>query len=556
MKEIAKGLFSFLIISIFVLSSLCIEDGENEEDEEIIDENEPPVQEPLVKKGVLSSDEVWSGNIIVDEYVSVPSGVVLTIEPGTHVQFKHYRGYKEPWRKGNLMTNGGVIRAIGGEDGMIWFTSDAEDPINGDWLGINIRNSKRSVFRYVIVEYAVLGILQMDSNVEVSNSIIRWVNSEGLYAERSTPMFISNILYGNGYHDIALEQFNKNVTIEGNHFLGGHVSLHFEKTEAVVENNYFEGYRNPITGGMDSVVTVINNRFRDYTAQGPILFDKTVKATISGNDLGDDSVPVPSLDIVDIRETELDYLPGEPQDRFNYVYAEDDETRSVVQRMGKGLSFGWSLLYHNEYLWRFSLGHGTVGKQLDLIRINVETGNVVRFGNDVIMNPRGLTHDGNYFYVNDFSLLKIFKFQLNGTKIDIVDSFFIPDKEMGGTTGLTYDGTHLRLLSRDGKTLHKLQTNGSKVGQTKFERNVNIGTLVWTGSHFWSVNGGPKGLAKWDVNGKLVGSIYPVADGTWAIAYDGNHLWTLQRTCEEWNDDKIFKIEIKDDSLGEDIPMG
>ncbi len=555
MSELLKVLFSSFIIFLFVLSSMCITDEGTDEDTEDDKDNEPEDQ-TIVKRGVLNSDEVWSGKILVDEFVSIPKGVVLIIEPGTHVYFKHYRGYKEPWKRAIITVNGGSIRAVGAEDGMIWFTSDAEDPINGDWEGINIYDSNNSIFKYVIVEYAVLGILQMDSSVEVSHSIIRWINSEGLYAERSWPTFTSNILYGNGYHDIALEQYNKNVMISGNHFLGGHVSLHFEKTEAVVQNNYFDGYRLPITGGMGSTVTVKNNRFRDFKNPNPIGFDQTVNSTISGNDMGDNSVPIPSLDIVDIREKELDYMPGDPQDRFNYVYTPEDETRAVVKRIGKGLSFGWSLLYHNGYLWRFSLGSGTIGKQLDFIRVDPDTGTDVRYGNDVIMNPRGLTTDGEYYYVNDFSLLKIFKFKLNGTKIDILDSFDIPDKQLGGTTGLTYDGENLRLLSRDGRTLHKLTNKGQKVGETSFSGGKNVGTLVWTGEYFWSVYGGPKGLGKWDANGILIGSIYPAADGTWAIAWDGECIWTIQRTCEEWNDDKIFRIEVIDDSLGVDVPIG
>jgi len=60
---------------------------------------------------------------------------------------------------------------------------------------------------------------------------------------------------------------------------------------------------------------------------------------------------------------------------------------------------------------------------------------------------------------------------------------------------------------------------------------------------------GPKGLARWDPDGNLLGSLYPAADGTWAIAWDGECIWTIQRTCEMWDDDKIFRIEVLDDSL-------
>ncbi|MBN1389574.1 MAG: right-handed parallel beta-helix repeat-containing protein [Candidatus Thermoplasmatota archaeon] len=548
MTEILKALVTSVLVILFVFTSLCL-DEENKDDGTETDK-------PVIKKGTLSSDEIWEGNIVIDETVLVPKGVVLTINAGTHISFDPYRGYKEPWMRTSLGVDGGTIKAIGDPDGMIWFTSGADDPINGDWEGIQIVGSNNSIFKYVIVEFAVLGIMQIDSSVEVSHSIIRWVNSEGLYAERSKPIYRSNMMYGNCYHDIALEQYNQDVMIEGNHFLGGHVSLHFEKTEAIVQNNLFTGYDLPITGGMDSTVTVRNNRFRNHSEPDPIGFDATVTSIIDGNDMGDDSVAPPEIDIVDIREKEIDYTPGDPEDLYKYVFSSEDETRCIVKKIGKGLNFGWSLVFAEGYLWRFSLGSGTIGTQLDFIRVDPETGDSVRFGNDVVMNPRGLTHDDEFFYVNDFSLLKIFKFRLNGTGIDILNSFDIPDKELGGTTGLTFDGEYLRLLSRGGSILHKITRDGVKVGGTTFPNGPDVGPLVWTGEYYWSASGGPRGLGKWDAEGNLIGSIFPAAEGTWAIAWDGEYIWTIQRTCEMWNDDKIYKIEVIDDSLPEDPPDG
>jgi len=150
---------------------------------------------PDGKGGPLSSNETWSGEIHVITPVVVPKGVTLTIEPGTVVKFQSYRGYKEIGRGGGLAVDGGTVKAIGTPDEQIWFTSDAEKPINGDWHGISLVNSKDSVFDYVIVEYAQIGIEQFDSEVTVSKSIIRWNNSEGLYAERSKPVFKNNTIY-------------------------------------------------------------------------------------------------------------------------------------------------------------------------------------------------------------------------------------------------------------------------------------------------------------------------------------------------------------------------
>lgn len=497
------------------------------------------------KCGELKKDETWSGNINVTCNVTVPEGIVLSIEAGSVVKFKYDRDYKTFDRAG-LEVNGGTIKALGKKDKQIWFTSDAKDPINGDWWGIGINNSKDSKFDYVIVEFGEMGIEQFDSSVPVTNSIIRWINAEGLYAERSSPVFKNNTLYQNGYHDIALEQYNKNVQILNNVFKGGRYSIHHEKTTSHIEGNYFTNYSEEvISAGMESSITVKKNKFEKVDKEKVFSIDPNSKAKISGSDFGSSGVAIPKFDYKDIKKHELGYTPGDTKDKFPYVYDDVDKTRKVVKKIGKDLSFGWALVYANDYLWRFSLGSGEVGESLDFIRVNPKSGKYERFGNNTIMNPRGLTWDGEYFWVNDFSLLKIYKFKLDGNFIKIVGSFDIPDKERGGTNGLTSDGEFLYLRSRYGSKVYKLDKSGKVVDSIEMEG----GTFVWTGKHFWVAGGCDKGICKYTKEGKLVGEIYPAAEGTWGIAWDGKYLWTLQRTCELWNDPKMYQIEILDDSL-------
>jgi len=202
---------------------------------------------PSTKGGPLTQDETWSGEILVTDTVIVPEGVTLTIEPGTMVRFRHYRGYQEG--KVGLIVQGGTIKAIGGPTEQIWFTSDAPDPINGDWGGITLVNTEDSEFDYVIVEYAEIGIEQFASGADVSNSIIRWNNSEGLYAELSSAVFQNNTIYANAYHAIALENYNEDIRIIGNLILGdGHQSVHLEASQALIEGNYFKNF--DVSAGM------------------------------------------------------------------------------------------------------------------------------------------------------------------------------------------------------------------------------------------------------------------------------------------------------------------
>jgi len=541
----------YLTISFFLCVGILCSSGCLQQDS---GEESPSSQEIVssgisIKHGKLISDESWNGEILVTDSIIVPEGVTLTIEPGTVVAFKHYRGYKEPWKKPCIEIQGGTIKALGSPTAQIWFTSDAHPPINGDWKGIMIFNSHASEFQYVIVEFGEIGITQFDSQVMVANSIIRWCNTEGLYAERSTPIFQYNLLYGNGYHEIALEQYN-DVHILYNIFRDGHVGIHFEKTVGYLEGNYFLNYPcAAVTAGMESEITVVKNRFENVGDTPPCNVYDHSTAVFKDNDFGEGYLPIPEFNYKDIVNYTLSYIPGNPEDAYLYIFDESDETRRVVKKIGQDLYFGWALVYADDFLWRFSLGSGEMGESLDFIRIDPVTGTYRKFRNDTIMNPRGLTFDGEYFWVNDFSLLKIFKFKANERSIEILDSFDIPDRELGGTSGLTTDGEFLYLRSRDGLKAYKLDKNGNVQDEIHFESDIG-GAFVWTGDFFWTNGGCMKGLCKWTKEGKLVGEIYPVAVGTWALAWDGKYLWSIQRTCELWNDPKIYQIEILDDSLG------
>jgi len=72
-------------------------------------------------------------------------------------------------------------------------------------------------------------------------------------------------------------------------------------------------------------------------------------------------------------------------------------------------------------------------------------------------------------------------------------------------------------------------------------------TITWDGTHFWT--GGGNVIQKWTPDGKLVGMIYAPAVETWDMAWGDGYLWTINRTCEEWNDAKVFQVEVLNDSI-------
>ncbi|MFX1524923.1 MAG: right-handed parallel beta-helix repeat-containing protein [Promethearchaeota archaeon] len=519
---------------------------------------EPHLSSIQIKNETINTNETWSGSILITRSITISKGVTLTILPGTVIKFQHYRGYKDPNLRLSLFIEG-TIKAIGKPDQQIWFTSDAEPPINGDWDGIYMNGTTESIFNYTIVEYGLVGIVQFYSESIVVNSIVRWVNTEGLYAEYSEVEFVNNTLYGNGYHEIALEQFN-NATISKNIFTNGTVAFHSENSEVYLFGNYFTNYSGDVVSiAAHTNATLEENVFDPSLPIPRVTITVNSNATLINNDNGTMTLPIPTFDYQDIKNFTLSYIPGDLSDQYPYVYELIDETRQVVKRIGLGLSFGWALEYAMGYLWRFDFWHTSLGSAENFIRMNPITGDYTEFRNDYIENARGLAWDGEYFFGYDHSQLKIFKFSLVGDVLVVNDSFDLPKKEEGGIQGMTSDGEFLYIPSRGGALVRKINKTGSIIEEINISGEGISGGLVWTGTHFWGVTGGGN-ITKFSHDWQIVGQIYPAADGTWAIAWDGDYIWTLQRTCESWEDKKMFQIEpliststnytiIKDDAI-------
>ena len=573
------------------------------------------VSKPLEKTGTLKKDETWGGEVHVTHEVIVPYGLTLTITPGTVVRFAHSRDYKHPDR-GGLEVSGGTIKAAGTSKDPVWFTSDAQDPINGDWEGIVIENSKKAnIIRYAIVEYSFIGIRFWTSSGTVSDSIIRWINAEGIYMERSNPVIENNTIYGTGYNGIAMEQFN-DVLIRNNMIVNNQgSSIHGEATRAIIEGNIIRKSKTGITFDDDSDATLRNNLIENIRTEGVhfyfhcngslfsneirnsglgisasestliannnAIYGNTMNAVLrsmrsvdlSGNWWGTSdtteikariesdqdirfepflsgqgvSIKEPIFDYRDIRRTELGYIPGDPNDRYPYVYAAEDETRRVVKKIcgaddGFGeYAFGWSLAWDGKYLWRSK--HAGAG---DIVAIDPDNCRIIKeLGNPGIAQDRGIAYDGQTLWVNDFTAKKVL--QIDPQNGMILSSFDIP--RMGsGSSGIAWDGNYLYLVDwLNEKQLYKVDRKGNLIGIMTLQVESGAG-ITFDGQYFW---GTPceRGVCKFDRQGRLVGEIYPAAFGGEAIAHDGQYLWILYRTQELWGDPKLYKIQIINDQI-------
>jgi len=426
----------------------------------------------------------------------------------------------------------------------------------------------------------------------ISHSIIRWVNSECIYMERSNPVIEYNTIYNCGYNGIAMEQFNYDVKIKYNKIFNNlyNTGIHGEATKAEIEGNIIKNNKFGITFDDFSEVIIKNNLVEGNekegihlinNSKGEIYFNKIAGSEIGihcggggsqviaqNNEIFNNqfdfltpketcqaelennqekiTIQEPVFDYRDIKKTDLGYCPGDPNDKYNYIYPAEDETRKVIKKIvgGMPISFGWSLGWDGKYLWKFKQAGCC-----DLLKIDPETGKIIdSFENPGIAQDHGIAFDGNNLWINDFSALKVFEVSPETGKIL---SFFDIPWEGSGASGITWDGEFLYLISwpPDPREcyLYKVDREGNLIDTIRI-KGVSGQAITFDGKYFWIGECG-QWICKIDKEGHLIGKIYAVAEGTWAMAHDGKYLWTLQRTNENWQDLKVYQVEILNDSI-------
>lgn len=502
----------------------------------------------------LTQNETWSGVKLINETIIVPEGLTLNIEPGTVIKFKHYRGYKEPWRRLSLIIFG-TLNSTGTPEEPIWFTSDAKDPINGDWSMIPLINSENSVIEHTIIEFGQQGLNLWNSSPKISNSIIRWHNWEGLYLESySEPIVEYNRIYQNGYNGIAMEQFNDVILKHNLVSKSGTNGIHIDASNAYLENNYvLENHANGISLDNHATAEIYANNIENNTAAGIGCGEGNNIAKISNNIFINNSEEINCQNIIfvdtnktyrdidfemdDFRNFEIDYIPGDPEkDMYMYVYPDEDETRTVINKIGKGLGLTWSVTWDGNTIWTATLCG-------DVYQLNPNNGDIIKQWKYPGPQAWGMTFDGDNLWINDFAEKKVYEMDLTG---NVLSSFNIPDQE-GGAKGITWDGQYLYIMGWTSPTIYKVNKNGELISTINLNQGGG-GGLTWGGSYFW-VPGAGKGIAKYNTNGDLIGSIYPASEGTWDLTWDGQYLWATQRTNENWQDEKLYQIQIIDDTF-------
>ena len=518
----------------------------------------------LVVQGEITVDTTWQDEVLVADTVVVLPNVTLTVLPGTTVRFAHYRGYREPERKLSLIVKGRIV-ANGTPAQPIYFTSDAPDPQNGDWSMLRLLSpTGPSSFNYCVFEFAQHGLNVWNGSPQISHSVFRWNNWEGIYFESfSKPSIVLCQILENGYNGLAAEQSNE-IEMDGCEvWRNGTSGVHIDNSTAVVRRSIIhhnqahglsvddkatlQAYGDAIYsnqacgigfGEGTNVVRIANLDFKTGNGGG---------GNICGPVINETSIHYPPASI-DIGYTPdmshaLGYIPGDPVlDKYLYVYP-DDETRQIVRKIGTGLGLTWALAYHNNSIWTSTLqgnvyrldpASGAVGENFSL------SGSPV-WGTP--SQPWGMDFDDQgYMWILDFAERKLFK--IDPSTHQIVFSVATPNSSTGGCKGLAWDGQYLNIMGWTSPVIYQVNKQGQLVNSIPLDHGGS-GGLAWDGEFYWVPTKGR--ILKYDANGKQVGWIYAASEGTWDMAWENGFLWASQRTNENWSDAKIFQLEILDD---------
>lgn len=545
-----KLLIGLLVVGVVLIAGCAYFMLEGAPAGELPSENVP--SGVVTKAGTLEQDETWSGEICVTDHVFVPEGITLTIEPGTVIKFKHYKGYKEPWKRLCIGVKG-TLKAIGTPEKQIWFTSDASDPVHGDWGTIHIAESKGNIIDHAIVEYAFMSIEFWTASGTVSNSIIRWITSEGIYMERSNPTIENNTIYGTGFNGIAMEQFNENVIIRYNRIENNQgAGIHGEATKATLENNVVANNRFGITFDDYSEVDLKHNLIENNSEEG-LHFIVETKANLVFNEIKNNKIGIISAegswltahnnDIYNNTEIALEAYDMQQLDVENNWWGTVDSAsiRENIQS-DQEVSYGPFLtggvvdisepIFDYQDVKKTELGYipGDPEDMYPYVYDNEdETRRVVKKIGENLMFGWSLAWDGEYLWrftcAGGGGLIKV-----DPENGEIVASF--PNPGIAQDRGIAFDGKHLWINDFSARKVFEVDpANGEVISSFDIpEMGSGSSGIAWDGEYLYLVDwlradqpGAP--LYKVDRQGNLIGTIELEEGGGASITFDGENFW-------------------------------
>lgn len=157
--------------------------------------------EPITTSGYLSSDETWSGRVILTGDVTIPEGITLTIVPGTTVLCTAHSDDQKSGNQQKLISLEvrGTLIAQGTPSEPIRFTSTETGARAWDQITLLGAGPPLAVIQNCIIENAVVGIHLHSGYAYITNNTIVNNGWSGVMVHGANPTIKNNVVFESGY---------------------------------------------------------------------------------------------------------------------------------------------------------------------------------------------------------------------------------------------------------------------------------------------------------------------------------------------------------------------
>lgn len=223
----------------------------------------------------LKNNTLLSGHIRISGTLTIPRGIILRIEPGTHVEFVFSDTNRDGIGDAGIMIRGTVI-AEGTKKNAIIFSGDRSTPRS--WSEILMEHSPKSRFSYSEFRNAHWGLHIHFSPVSITNC--RFIDNYGALRFRSGPITIQESLFrGN---DIGIRYIAANPVIRDNTFKKNISAVFIREgsTDPVITANNFvnnKGFAIKLGESQQSNIPAPNNFWGGTSIEKieKIIYDKS-----------------------------------------------------------------------------------------------------------------------------------------------------------------------------------------------------------------------------------------------------------------------------------------
>lgn len=250
----------------------------------------------VINKGIINTDTVWQGDILIKGDVEVAKGTTLTIMPGSVIRFEKIEEFGPQKLSKDKLSHfpraeliiKGKLYAQGTLENKITFTSAEESPSPGDWGAVNFLDSVDNIIEFCVFTYGHTAVHCHSAQVVIAYSTFHYngvaigqKNAKGLPTKCVVPILYNRItengggvLFGGGSTPtVAHNEINDNTFFGIYAKKGGVANVRYNNIKNNDKGVIFFKVKdiflrdNNITGNKDYNVSMLDGQSTDIALQ-------------------------------------------------------------------------------------------------------------------------------------------------------------------------------------------------------------------------------------------------------------------------------------------------